>query len=784
MLTFGTKAETLSRLHGNLKQATVQDVFFFTLADWKKNPDETVRQIRIKFPYTRIICRSSALDEDTGDQSSAGRYKSVPHVLSTDESAVREAIGDVFRSYASDLPQQQVLVQPQLTELALSGVLFTADLESGSHYYVVNFDDRSGSTDTVTSGKAGGLKTYVYFKESPVDCQDPSLRQVIRAAKELEELFRHTRLDIEFAVTPEGQVVIFQVRPLHVSLPATTPAELAWYLLKIYKKAEKLNQPHPNLYGSRTVFGIMPDWNPAEIIGVKPRMLALSLYKELITDSIWAYQRSNYGYKNLRSFPLLVSFFGQPYIDVRVSFNSFIPQGIPDELAHKLANHYMDALLRSPALHDKVEFSIVYSCYYLDLDARLKTLSGAGFSDGEISILKKELLGLTNRIIHPSEGIYKEDMAKVAMLDNRRTAILESDMSTLDKIYWLIEECKRYGTLPFAGLARAGFIAMQFLKSFLSMGIISSQDYDLFLGSLNTVARQLNADHRLLEKRQMTREAFLSRYGHLRPGTYDILSARYDEAFDKYFPPTATAGEEEKTKPAFSFTDAQMEMIGGHLRENGLSPDAGELIRFIREAIEQREGSKFVFTRCLSDTLRLIGDWGSRFGFSKEELSHLDIHVLMKLYAHLDHRDIPDVLRENITLNQRLFSVSRSVRLPQLLTRPDDVYAFFLGADEPNFITRKRVSAPVESRSDIHNYELADKIVCIPSADPGFDWVFSKKIAGLITQYGGANSHMAIRCAELSIPAAVGCGEQNYSTWSKAALIEMDCENKQVRIIN
>ena len=35
----------------------------------------------------------------------------------------------------------------------------------------------------------------------------------------------------------------------------------------------------------------MPDWNPAEIIGIKPKPLALSLYKGLITDSIWSQQR-------------------------------------------------------------------------------------------------------------------------------------------------------------------------------------------------------------------------------------------------------------------------------------------------------------------------------------------------------------------------------------------------------------------------------------------------------------------------------------------------------------
>jgi hypothetical protein len=77
----------------------------------------------------------------------------------------------------------------------------------------------------------------------------------------------------------------------------------------------------------------MPDWNPAKIIGVKPKKLALSLYKELVTDNVWAYQRDNYGYKNLRSHPLLVSFLGVPFIDVRVDFNSFIPKNLENRTA-------------------------------------------------------------------------------------------------------------------------------------------------------------------------------------------------------------------------------------------------------------------------------------------------------------------------------------------------------------------------------------------------------------------------------------------------------------------
>ena len=104
----------------------------------------------------------------------------------------------------------------------------------------------------------------------------------------------------------------------------------------------------------------MPDWNPAEIIGIRPK-LALSLYRELVTDSIWAYQRHNYGYRNLRSHPLMVNFFGLPYIDVRVSFNSFIPADLEDKLATKLIDYYISRLEENPSLHDKVEFEILFS---------------------------------------------------------------------------------------------------------------------------------------------------------------------------------------------------------------------------------------------------------------------------------------------------------------------------------------------------------------------------------------------------------------------------------------
>ena len=45
------------------------------------------------------------------------------------------------------------------------------------------------------------------------------------------------------------------------------------------------------MIGKERYFSTMTDWNPVEIIGLKPRTLALTMYKSLITDPIWSESR-------------------------------------------------------------------------------------------------------------------------------------------------------------------------------------------------------------------------------------------------------------------------------------------------------------------------------------------------------------------------------------------------------------------------------------------------------------------------------------------------------------
>ena len=193
-------------------------------------------------------------------------------------------------------------------------------------------------------------------------------------------------------------------------------------------------------------------------------------------------------------------------------------------------NYYIDRLLAEPQLHDKVEFEIIFSCYTLDLPKRLARLGEFGFSSEDLSALAGALRGLTNRIIHGDTALWRQDRAKIDLLEQRLPTICNAEIDKISRIYWLLEDCKRYGTLPFAGLARAGFIAVQLLDSFVAAGVLDAEERATFMASLGTVSSRMGQDFAQLPKAD-----FLARYGHLRPGTYDILSPRYDTAPDLYF---------------------------------------------------------------------------------------------------------------------------------------------------------------------------------------------------------------------------------------------------------
>ncbi len=770
-----TKAKTILYLKEKISLLNILPIYVLESDSYFEDKQKTIESI-IEFAQDKtLIVRSSSRQEDQEEASNAGKFESVGNV-NPNRVELENAIERVYNSY-NTTQNEEILIQIMLQDVNKSGVVFTADMETFADYYIVNYYE-GNDTSAVTSGQNNNLRVFVAYKGKNDFVEDEDMKALIEVCELIEECLGKTALDIEFAIDKSGMLYIFQVRDIaKANKQKYNVKKLDEPLKRIYKKIEKMSRPHPFLKGGTTYFGVMPDWNPAEILGSRPQKLAISLYRELITDRVWAQQRKNYGYRDLTMQPLMASFCGKPYIDTRVMFNSFIPAQLNENIAEKLVNYYLNQLKQYPIYHDKVEFEIVFSCYYFGVSQKLEKLQEYGFDAHEIKNIEFSLLSLTNRIIHPKFGLYKKDIEKATLLKNKYNDIITSDISLIDKIYWLIEICKEYGTLPFAGVARAGFIASQLLRSFVELDVITSVEYDDYMNSLETISKKLRKDYAMFKSGKLSKEEFVFLYGHLRPGTYDILSERYDNNFDDYF--GNEKGEEIQQDIKVVFTTEKLEKVQRYLDKYGFQVNAEELMIFIKEAIEGREYVKYEFTKFVSMILELVAALGERLGIAREEMAHLDIHAIQQLYVELETGNVKEEFEQIIKWNKEQYEYVRQIKLPAIIIDKKDVYNYYLLNEEPNFITQKTVKAEIVL-FDNADIDVENKIVFIEAADPGYDFLFSKNIAGLVTKYGGVNSHMAIRCAELGIPAVIGVGQQKFETWSRNKWIEVDCCKCQV----
>lgn len=739
-----TKAKTLSKI--KVKYAKVPKLIFFNVENFEKNEKEILAKIKKEFNST-VIIRSSTIFEDSKNRSFAGYFESIPNVDPKNSEDLLKKIKKVISSYRKfKNPKNEILIQEMIDKTTMSGVITTCDLKNKSPYYIINYH-KGSDTSAITSGKENS-ENYVYFKKSPIKPQNLIFKKLILLAKELEIKFNNENLDIEFGVKKK-KIFLFQVR--HIKNSYNTKVNIDTYKLalkKLEKKIKKLKIKSNHLIGHTSFFGVMPDWNPAEIIGIKPKPLSTSLYRELITDHVWALNRKDLGFRDVTSNHLMTNFFGTPFIDIRVDFNSWIPRLLDDKLAKKLLNYYLNKFKKNTNVHDKIEFELLFTCFSLSTKEKLKKLEKYNFKKKEIAKISKSLKEINVKVFDQF-NYYKKN---IEILAKKQNQIINSQMYEIDKIYWLSEDCKRYGTYSFAGFARCGFIAMEILNSFVDEKIINRSDKARFLAGIQTITSEMLAD-----KNNLTKEKFLKKYGHLRPDTYEISSENYRDGYSSYFK-NQKKNKIIQKKNNFLFNSFQRKKIKNFLNQNKFDFNFYEFINFIKDSIKFREYSKYIFTKSIDHIFHLLKKLGKRLKINNSELSYLELNTITELYYNLDCEDLKIKFLKNIKNNKKIYEFNKKVILPEIICHPTDIYSFFEKSNKINFVGNKSVTLDLVKFSKKEIKNLKDKIVCIESADPGFDFIFNHEIGGLITKFGGANSHMSIRCAELGLPAAIGVG--------------------------
>jgi choline kinase len=780
----GTKAETLARLRPLVSRSVIGEQATVTLGAWRTDRAPCLDAVAATFGDRRLVVRSSSLTEDSWEASRAGAYLSLLDIDGSDMAAVESAIDAVAASFDDGNDAHQILIQEMVGDVAASGVLFTRTLNFGAPYLTINYDATTSSTDSVTGGGGRHLETVYVRRGASLPVTAPkALAGLLPAVEELEQLVAHDSLDIEFIIDGSGTVHIVQLRPIAVdhSRWRGSDEDIGKLLsggLELYRQKQN---PGPFVFGKHAPFSNMTDWNPAEIIGTRPRALATSLYRYLVTDEIWARQRCEYGYRDVRPQPLMALFAGRPYIDVRASFNSFIPSGLDDGFARRLADYYLGRLQAEPALHDKVEFDILLTCRTFDFETRAAALAEAGFDASEIDTLGTRLRQLTESGVARVGG----DLAQVETLNRRFETISVAPLPDLTRAFGLLEDAQRYGTLPFSHLARGAFVAVALLRSAVGAELIPQEEFDRFLASIETVAKRFQRDVAAVASGAKTMDTLIADYGHLRPGTYEITSSSYGAQPNRYLAPLVANADRAHETPGFDWSGEAKSRLDAALQEHGFGFDSDALMAFARAAIEGREWAKFCFSRNISAALDAIAAFGGTVGLDRETLSHLALDELRTADASVSPVDKGAWLQERARGNAELHVLAQGIELPPLIGTAADFDAFALPDDHPNFVSTGTLTAKtaVLPRDENRGVDFAGRIVLIPQADPGYDWLFGHGIGGLITAYGGANSHMAIRAAEFGLSAAIGIGEKRFERLANAEIICLDCRHGRIEVV-
>lgn len=787
-----TKGDTLRKFTPLLTKSNIEKLFIFTIKQWQANTNKILDSIKIQFRDEKVIVRSSALIEDSINQSYAGAFKSVLNIYSTDRISLKNAINSVIKSYGNKVDknkQDQVLIQKQTESVKISGVIFTRNLEKNTPYYMINYDDQYGKTDLVTSG-LGGKRVEILRSDKLTIPKKWS--KLIEAVKEIESLLSGLALDIEFGINKNNKIIIFQIRPLAANLKYNKSSDDEIFRI-IQQIDEQLSQNYKSMDKFNNIFSYsdMAFWNPSELIGDRPNYLDFSLFNNLIMKSNWNKSLIKMGYTSLKE-ELMIMIAGKPYINIPFSLYSLLPNSIHDKLKMKLLKFYYKKLSVNPELHDKIEFEIVHDSLDFSFDDNIHELENNGFTKIEIQSLKDELLKLTNNIIINSNQIFNEDELALKDLTHNRNKIniktgQQYDFKiALQMAKQLLDDVNLFGINQFCRVARMAFIGRRIILSSENKNHIDINLINNYWASFPTIITEMKDDLNKLNSNRLDLNSFLRIYGHLRPGTYDITSLPY-EKFHGYIINEST---NRKTKYN-TFNDKKFfqkdfeDKLDTICLKNKFGFNGKELLEFSKKATQLREKFKFEYTKNISLALELIAQAGDSKGYSRKQLSNLDMDSLFipTNNSLINIGELMNIWDSIIMSRIAEKSHHQKISLPSIIFSKKDIKYIKHLSTKPNFISNEIIVGEIINLDEIMQKKIPDisnKIIMIKNADPGYDWIFTKNILGLITMYGGVASHMAIRCSELKIPAAIGCGEIYFNRFKTGDKVQIDCNNKKL----
>lgn len=703
----------------------------------------TIRGFLDKMPNEATFAvRSSAEQEDSANASFAGMYITKLHIAGTvcdiwfAMQEVRASMvqkKEVVSHYANHRSVEignggmSVVVQ-RMINADMSGVVFSHNPTESDGYYSISIS--RGVGETIVGGASNGRLIRIARGVQLERVKDTELRKIVSAMRIIEQHFQSSSLDVEFAFQ-NGTLYILQCRPI-----TTAQAEVKGLQEeKLIKRIDSINAfVETEFQGD--VLGDMIDINPAELLGVKPTTLDISIFNYLFADCIVERVRRDMGYDPL-GIGLVRVVARKPYTSMCATAYSFRPFGIPDRIYERMVTVYRNTLVNNPALQSRVEFDL----YAMSCGDKLElVMQEAELCDSDKRVVRNAFSNIDTVFLQVSQAQAETFDAFTADYEQRIASMRDATLGT-------ILEHVAAGTEMFVRVAR---LAFYWKNRFEEMHPKESLD-ELMAGCVHSTSAQLQADLIACRKEVMSREELVRQYGHLRPGQFSVFGESYADDPETYL---------------FAQME-QAELVEIEKQDHDFSETAE--FKNVVVFMQARERMKFLFSHSLhifSERLKLQLAQRSISQRSASSLSWSE------LCAWLGGSVSPKAGDEGELV----------VLLPDvIIPGQTDLAIITFGEALPSYVTNSIVKARVcvLERSGV-KADVRGSLVLLPNADPGYDFLFHSGAVGIITKVGGPASHMCIRAIELQMPSCIGCGESMYQKLVSSPMAILNCNTRQI----
>ncbi len=707
-------------------------------AAWVADPAGELGALRRRFAGLRLAVRSDRMGEDAGHAGSFLSLTDVPAEGAALESAIRR----VFASYGDARPGDRVLVQRYVKNAAMAGVAASRALPLGEAYQVYSWV-HSSPNSAVTGAASQCWTAYDYAGTTPGLARPaPPLIARLRALLDTIKAACGGEIEIEW-LWKHGRLHIVQLRELRIQPSPAQDRELGRRLRVASRALTRSCTDAPE----GELLGLMPDWNPAELLGAHPRPLALDVFAHLITNRSFSEARAALGYADTPG-ALLAPIAGRPYVRVSRSLHSLLPRALDAHARTAIVDTQLARLQAQPQLHDRVEFEIATSSFEFGQDWRTRL---DGLPRGTVDLLAAALRAQVPQLFDVDALHREQERSRFALRQHLRWPTPDAPLAD----WWrVLEQLRRRHAVSFAQSARRCFALEALLRSAVREGACQLDELQRWRSDAAHLQAVLA---RGCAESTPWREA-------LRPGTFEITHLRYG---DWQLPPQSGGEPKAQRSHLTPATAAALDRLG---RTHGLALDAQTLFRGFALAHQARDWGKLALSVELSHGLEALAAMAARRGLGRAALSWLRAGQLKD--------DRAASWDAHVAAAEKRHAADALLRMPPLLSASSELTRVILAPGAPVYLGHGRVHARVHA-IDAHSTPQslpAGAIVVMERCEPGFDWIFLRQPAAIVTAFGGPNAHVALRAHEVDCPALLGVGLDACARIVRCDALDIDFE--------